>query len=119
MLFSGFRIRSAKRDRETDRTRFDRLSHAISKLRDDIEKERDGLERRYSETRTSAAFAQASFENEGDPKLSSKVDDLTASMLHYSARIDSLQKQIEFVGSLKNSVADFSEGIVKPGADEI
>ena len=108
MLFSGFRIRSAQRDGETDRTRFERLSQMVAKLGDEIENECAGLERRYSETKTSAAFAQATLENEGDSTISTKIDDLTSSMLRYEARIEALGRQKTFVTGIGKSIADFA-----------
>ena len=118
MLFSGFRTRSAKRDSETDRARFERLAQMVAKLGDEIESERAGLERRYSETKTSAAFAQAAFENEGDPTISSKVNDLTSSMLHYEARIEKLGKQKAFVEGIEKNVAAFAAGVAELVDDE-
>jgi predicted Zn-dependent protease len=118
MLFSGFRIRSARRDSETDRIRFERLSQMIAKLGDEIENERAGLERRYSETKTSAAFAQAAFENEGDPTISSRVNELTSSMMRYKARIEALGKQKAFVASIEKKVGDFVSELGATNEDE-
>jgi len=123
MTFPVFRLRRAERDSQNDRMRFDRLSQFVSRVAGEIEREREGLERRYSESQTSAAFAQAVFENEGDQGMSSKAEGFTVSMMRYSERIVALREQVEFIRSLERTVAGFAGEIGKArqrnGSDQI
>jgi hypothetical protein len=116
MTFPAFRLRRAERDSQNDRMRFDRLSQLMSRVAGEIEREREGLEQRYSESQISAAFAQAAFENEGDQDMSSKAEGFTVSMMRYSERIAVLRDQVEFIRSLEKTVAGFAGEIGKPKA---
>lgn len=102
-----FRVRSLRRDRETDATRAARMLGLVDGLRKEIERERDGLRDRYESIAAQAAFSQQALEDEQDTSMSSTITDLTDVMIRYSARIAALEKQIDFVTSLRGQAELF------------
>lgn len=96
-----FRVRSLRRDRETDATRAARLLGLVEGIRKEIERERDGLRGRHESIAAQAAFSQQALEDNQDTALSSSITDLTDVMIRYSARIAALEKQIDFVTGLR------------------
>jgi hypothetical protein len=104
MPLISFRLRSLKRDAETDRARFDKLCEHLESLRNEIAREAAGLQGRLSDATRTAASAQADLENELDLALSAKVDDLTRALLRYSNRICSLEAQLAFFMDIEKQV---------------
>ncbi len=96
-----FRVRSLRRDRETDATRAARLLGLVEGLRKEIERERDGLRDRHESIAAQAAFSQQALEDDQDTSISPVINDLTDVMIRYSARIAALEKQIDFVTGLR------------------
>lgn len=96
-----FRVRSLRRDRETDATRAARLLGLVDGLRREIERERDGLRDRHESISAQAAFSQQALEDDEATAMSSTINDLTDVMIRYSARIAALEKQIDFVTGLR------------------
>jgi N-acyl-D-aspartate/D-glutamate deacylase len=112
MALFSFRTRSPERDRETDALRFQRLGQLMRHLRTEMQNERDGLQSRYENVAASAAFSQEALENgRGGADMSSRIDELTGSMLRYSRRIASLDSQIAFIAGLEEDVAAFGHGL--------
>lgn len=96
-----FRVRSLRRDRETDATRAARLLGLVEGLRKEIERERDGLRDRHESIAAQAAFSQQALEDDQDTSISPVINDLTDVMIRYSARIAALERQIDFVTGLR------------------
>ena len=117
MALFNFRTRNPGRDRETDLGRFDRLLALYERMRSEMQRELDGLQRRYSEAQTSAAFAMAALENGDGGSLSSKVDDLSRNMERYDVRIEVLKAQIAFIERAENSAGTFLLTLDPDGAD--
>ena len=107
MALVTFPLRSPKRDNQVDRERFDKLSVLVRGLCQEIANEAAGLKGRYEDVMVSAGSAQAAFENEGDPAMSQKVDELTKSIIQYSDRIHLLEAQIAFLEGIEKHVAQF------------
>lgn len=107
---SPFQVRSRERDRETDIARVKRLHGLLDDLRLEIEQERNGLRDRYERVSERAAFSQQALEDGQSPSLSTVVDDLTDTMIRYSARLAVLEEQIDFVTALRTRAATFPLG---------
>jgi|EndMetStandDraft_9_1072997.scaffolds.fasta_scaffold1101716_1 hypothetical protein len=104
-----FRTRRPERDSDTDADRLGRLRQSIADIRVEIERERNGLLARHEKVMDDAAFSQQLVEDErGGRDMSSTVDDMTATMIHYTKRLAELREQIEFVAELDQRVDAFS-----------
>ena len=110
MALFSFRTRNPQRDQETDDIRISRLRMLLDDLRVEMEREGAGLRDRYESVTMRAAFSQQALENErGGPELSSEIDGLTETMMRYTQRIASLEKQIAFVTEMRERVDQFSQ----------
>jgi hypothetical protein len=110
MALFRFQTRNTNRDRETDAARFQRLHRLLDDLRADMERERNGLRDRYEKVAADAAFSQQALENDRvGAAMSSKIDDMTDTMIRYKRRIQSLEKQIGFVTDLHGQVEAFCQ----------
>ena len=87
MALFRFRTRSPQRDRDTDIDRLRRLQQSIVDIRAEMERERNGLRDRYDRVTADAAFSQQRLEDgrDGDG-ASSKIDDMTGTMIRYTKR---------------------------------
>jgi hypothetical protein len=104
-----FRNRSAQRDSQTDTGRLQRLHKALSVIRGEMETERLGLRDRYESVMANAAFSQQLVEDDGGSGgISSKVDDMTCTMIRTTTRIAQLQEQIYFVTEMAGSLDTFA-----------
>lgn len=118
-----FRVRSTQRDRETDSARQTRLCGALDDFRTEIAREHEGLRARYESVAVRAAFSQQALEGDlADTAMSSTVDDLTETMIHYRTRLQVLAQQIAFVTALREEAERFplaneETGARKPFAD--
>jgi hypothetical protein len=105
-----FQTRNPNRDRETDADRMNRLDRMLDELRAEMERERTGLTNRYEKVAADAAFSQQALESDRvEASISSKIDDMTDTMIRYRGRIQSLEKQIGFVTELHGRVTAFSQ----------
>ncbi|NGO50016.1 hypothetical protein [Allomesorhizobium camelthorni] len=110
MALFRFQTRNPNRDRETDAGRLQRLHRLLDDLRAEMERERNGLRDRYDKVAADAAFSQQALENDRvGAVMSSKIDDMTDTMIRYRGRIRSLEKQIGFVTDLHAQVEAFSQ----------
>ena len=105
----GFRTRSADRDRQTDISRIQKLRQALLDLGTELAKEEAGLRHRYETASTDAAFSQQVYEDgRGDDGISSRIDDLTNTLINYSRRISELDRQKAFIGEMLVKLGDFA-----------
>jgi hypothetical protein len=110
MALFGFRIRNPARDRQTDENRLERLRRMLRAFQADIEHERDGLRTRYEGIMADAAFSQQALEDDrADPTISSRIDDMTDTMIRYDKRLARLESQIAFVTGLDREAVRFFE----------
>jgi hypothetical protein len=110
MALPGFRTRGPGRDRATDVGRLQRLNESLAAIRGEMEQEKNGLRDRYDKVMANAAFSQQSFEDgRGGAGISSKIDEMTDTMIRYADRIASLDMQIDFVTGLEQQVGRFSD----------
>lgn len=110
MALFRFRTRNPDRDRETDAARQDRLSRFLGELRAEIERERDGLQDRYEKITADAAFSQQALEDErAASATSSRIDEMTESMIRYTERIELLERQIGFMDKMLGQAVLFSK----------
>lgn len=105
----GFRTRSADRDRQTDISRIEKLRQVMLDVGTELAKEEAGLRRRYETASTDAAFSQQAYEDgRGDAGISSRIDDLTTTLINYSRRISELDRQRAFIGEMLVKLEDFA-----------
>jgi hypothetical protein len=110
VTLSRFRVRSPERDRESDTRRLQRLSQVIADLRAEMERERSGLQNRYDKMTANAAFSHLALEeNGGDSGMSSRIGDMTDTMIHYTNRVSSLDNQLRFLSDLDQQVTQFRQ----------
>ena len=103
-----FRVRSTQRDQETDSARQAKLRGILDDFRADIAREHKGLRARYEGVAARAAFSQQALEGDlADTGMSSTVDDLTETMIHYQTRLKVLAEQIAFVTALREEAERF------------
>ncbi len=103
-----FRIRSADRDRETDIRRLDRLAEAAAVLHEEINRESDGLRRRYEEATRDAAFAlEARETGSGQRKLDGRIDELTETVMKCEQRLRDLETQDAFYRDIRDRIAAY------------
>lgn len=119
----GFRTRSADRDRQTDVSRIEKLRQALLDVGTELAKEETGLRRRYETASTDAAFSQQVYEDgRGDAGISSRIDDLTNTLINYSRRISELDRQNAFIREMLVKLDDFATemdiGANRPTAPE-
>ncbi|KXF76622.1 hypothetical protein ATN84_11240 [Paramesorhizobium deserti] len=110
MALFRFRTRNPNRDRQTDVSRFAGIRQALDDVRAEIERERDGFQRRYDEVAMNAAFSLENIENEGEnEKISAKVDDYAQALKNFTQRIAFLEKQITFLKGVDETMAEFAD----------
>lgn len=118
-LFTNFRVRNRQRDRNTDEARFGRLLELIRELAAEAESEMKGLQARYEQAGADAAFACQAEENEGPSDNSStRINDLTDTIMRYSERKDILEAQAAWFRRLEKEASDAAAGIVQPFSKE-
>ncbi|MFN6941286.1 MAG: hypothetical protein ACK4OG_04740 [Parvibaculum sp.] len=106
-LFKPFRIRSAARDGETDKQRFERLSLAVASCRAEIGREKEGLRRRYDESRRDAGFAMEVLEESpSSGKLAAGLDQHSDAILSYEKRLRTLEAQDQLLGKISALTAE-------------
>jgi vacuolar-type H+-ATPase subunit I/STV1 len=109
MALFRFRTRNPERDRETDSSRLQRLQQSLADIRAEMERERSGLRDRYEKVTADAAFSQQTLEDDhAGAAMSSKIDDMTGTMIRYTKRLATLQTQIDFVTEMGRRVEAFS-----------
>jgi hypothetical protein len=109
MALFRFRTRDPQRDSETDLNRLQRLRQSLADIRSEMEHERNGLRDRYEKVTADAAFSQQRLEDaRGSVGMSSKIDDMTGTMIRYTKRIALLEAQIDFVVDLERKADTFS-----------
>lgn len=108
-LFNAFRSRSPSRDADTDRQRFERLSTMLTSVRDEVEREQEGLRRRYEESRRDAGMAlEALDERPLSAKLAASVDQHSDTILKCEKRLQTLEAQkqhLALIGDLLSELA--------------
>ncbi|MBB2971358.1 hypothetical protein [Mesorhizobium sp. RMAD-H1] len=110
MALFRFRTRNPNRDRRTDVSRFASLRQALDDIRAEIEREREGFQRRYDEVSMNAAFSLETIENEGEnERISAKVEEFTQALKSFTQRIAFLERQITFLKGLDETVAGFAD----------
>lgn len=103
-----FRVRSRRRDGETDAARLAELAAFLDAFHAAIAREQEGLRARYASAMERAGFAQQSLdEDRFDASLSSTVDELTSVMMRYDARFKVLERQMAFVTEMRAAAEQF------------
>lgn len=106
-LFKPFRTRSAARDEETDSQRFERLSLAVAACRAEIEREEEGLRRRYDDSRRDAGFALEVLDRSPSrTRLAEGLDQQSDAILTYEKRLQALEMQAEILTKISGLVAE-------------
>ncbi len=100
----NFRTRDPARDSETDTARFSRLTAMLDDLLEEMEAERTGLQARYQRVADNAAFSLEEFENEQTEVMSTRANELTATLMACSKRLQSLEDQAAFIQKLRQEV---------------
>jgi hypothetical protein len=100
----GFRARSASRDRDTDRSRFARVTELLEQISREIASERDGLQNRYKASSADAAFLVEAMENDAvSARSSGRLDELASSIMRCEQRLAALAQQLVLVEQLRAS----------------
>lgn len=108
MSFS-FRLQHREQVGETGMLHMRRLGQLTSEIRNEIQNELDGLEHRFENLATCAAFAQQAIENEGARgELTERVRVLTAAMMQHAQQMAELGQQRAFVARLEDDIAVFT-----------
>jgi len=106
-LFKPFRTRSAARDEQTDGQRFERLSAAVASCRAEIDREEDGLRRRYDDSRRDAAFALEVLDRSPtSTSLAEGLEQQSDAILTYEKRLQALAAQAELLTRIDGLVND-------------
>jgi hypothetical protein len=109
MALFRFRTRDPDRDRDTDSGRLQRLQQSLADIRAEVERERNGLRDRYEQVMANAAFSQQLVEDDrAGVGMSSKVADMTGTLIGYTQRLALLQQQLDFVTEMDLRVDAFS-----------
>lgn len=110
----GFRTRDPERDKSTDRERMRRLATLLDELSEEIEKERNGLQRRMDAQSTDAGFLDQGMQN-GDVAVAGgeRLDALTKALLggekrlvvlrHHAVILSRMRKEMDKFQSLADS----------------
>lgn len=106
-MAADFRTRDPQRDRETDLNRLDRLIGLLQQLQAEVDAERSGLESRYSDAQSAAAYALDAFENGDGDDLAARADELSGHMRRYRERIEILGEQEGFLRDVEARILDF------------
>ncbi|PRD42542.1 hypothetical protein C5748_15685 [Phyllobacterium phragmitis] len=110
MALFRFRTRSPDRDLQTDVSRFADIKQTLNEVCAEIERERDGFQRRYDEISMNAAFSLENMENEGETeKVSARIEDFTLALERFTQRIAFLEKQLAFLQGVDQSVTEFAD----------
>ena len=91
--------------------RLQRLHQSLADIRAEMEREKNGLRDRYEKVMANAAFSQQLAGGRAARRIgmSSKIDDMTGTMIRYTKRLASLQAQIDFVTEMDRRVEAFSQ----------
>ena len=108
MAIFNFWTRRPQRDHETDRTRFHAVVEALRKARSETEDERHGLEARYEDAQSTAAFAEQRAEDFGEAALDREIDDLTGTIVRCQERLGQLDRHLRFLREVERSVCAYS-----------
>lgn len=101
-----FRVRSADRDKDTDRERFGELQKHLERLAGECERESEGLSRRYAAAKHHASVALQLLEAEGDRKdLDPNLAESERTLVMCERRLAELQDHGRFFLTLRDEVA--------------
>lgn len=109
-MAADFRTRHPQRDRETDLNRLDRLIGLLQQLQAEAAAERRGLEIRYSDAESAAAYALDAFENGDGDNLAARADELGGHMRRYHERIEILREHEGFLRDVEARILEFRGG---------
>lgn len=103
-----FLVRSGFRDTQTDQERLRRLTAVLEALINEIDRERDGLRKRYESATTNAAFLFEAINNEGETaSMEKRSVVLTTQIARYESRMQTLSRQKEFYEFLWENLVRF------------
>ncbi|MEP7456452.1 hypothetical protein [Phyllobacterium sp. SB3] len=106
----GFNIRSPERDRETDISRFRRIVTTLTAVKNELEKEKLGLNKRFAEASADAALTLEAMADIAHPEsYETRVENLTSVIKAYEKRIVFLDGQINFVDGVLGKVSSFCD----------
>jgi hypothetical protein len=101
MLGRFFRTRSADRDRAADEARWTSVTSSITEALEGARRERDGLQRRYGQVQSNAAFLYDGDTGEsGGPEALGRMED---ELLAAERRLAALSRQIELLQELSGT----------------
>lgn len=103
MLFPRFRARSADRDRANDEARRVRLVSLIDELIADVDREREGLRKRYQANVEDASMALEAAER--SRKANERLTELEAAVIYCESRGKMLEAQLDALRKVKAEAA--------------
>lgn len=104
----GFNVRSPERDRETDISRFKRIVTTLAAVKNELETEKLGLNKRFAEASADAALTLEAMAGIAAPEsYENRLENLTSVIKAYEKRITFLDSQLSFVDGVLGKVSSF------------
>lgn len=101
----GHKSRNPGRDHKADYDRLARITASLSAIIEEITSEETGLRMRYESETADASFLELAEESEGSsPKLNSRLEDVTTSILQSEKRLETLRVQLAFWDETRSSI---------------
>jgi hypothetical protein len=108
----GFNIRSPERDRETDISRFKRITTTLIAVKNELQMEKSGLNKRFAEASADAALTLEARASSAAPEsYENRLENLTSVIKAYEKRATFLEDQLSFVEGVLGKVSAFYEGL--------
>ncbi len=108
----GFNVRSPERDRETDLVRFKRIVTTMMAVKNELQMEKIGLNKRFMEASADAALALEAMDDTADPETyENRLESLTSIIKAYETRIAFLDSQLNFLEDVLGKVSSFHDDL--------
>ncbi len=104
----GFNVRDPERDRESDTARFKRIITTLTAVRNELELEKLGLNKRFAEASADAALTLEAMTDIAEPEsYEGRLENLTSVMKAYEKRVAFLESQLTFVEGILGKTSSF------------
>lgn len=104
----SFRTRSPDRDRNSDRSRIERLVSAADEVAVEITRERDGLQKRRQREVDDAGFLlEASSNGDVAAATDGRLEALSSSVMLAESRLALLERQLAWLDELRQTMGEY------------
>ncbi|MHC1550444.1 hypothetical protein [Phyllobacterium sp. K27] len=108
----GFNIRSPERDREADTARFKRIVTTLLAVKNELQMEQLGLNKRFAEASADAALTLEAMAEIAEPdSYEGRLENLTGVIRAYEKRAAFLESQLSFVEGILGQVSSFHDNL--------